>query len=136
MKQLFLNAAITAYTVKAVSFPEGVQAAHQHLHGLVPFSAKRKYFGISRPEGAGQLNYYAAAEELEPGELSEHGLPVFEIKPGNYIYTDIPDFMNNIPAIGQAFQQLLAQTNIDPDGACIEWYLENAVCRCMVRTIS
>jgi hypothetical protein len=132
MKQLLLNAAITAFTVKADSFPEGVRAAHQQLHG----SVKRKYFGISRPEGTGGISYYAAAAELEPGELSKHGLPVFEIIPGHYIYTDIPDFMNNIPAIGQAFQQLLAQTTIDPNGACIEWYLENAVCRCMVRIIS
>lgn len=135
MNQLTLDNEITAYTVKAASFPEGVLAAHQHLHGLVTYSPKRKYFGISRPEGAGTIAYYAAAEELEKGEFARHDLPVFIIAAGTYIYTDIPDFMKNIPAIGQTFQTLLGEKNIDPNGACVEWYLSDTVCRCMVRIV-
>lgn len=136
MDHFSLASAITVYTVKADSFPDGVLAAHQHLHKLVPYSGKRKYFGISRPEGKGRIEYYAAAEELETGELSRHGLPEFVISAGNYVYVDIPDFMKNIPAIGQAFQQLLTEKNIDPNGACVEWYLDQQTCRCMVKLIS
>jgi predicted transcriptional regulator YdeE len=135
MNQLILDNAITVYTVKAASFPDGVLAAHQHLHGLAPYSVKRRYFGISRPEGAGTIVYYAAAEELEKGEFARHDLPVFTIAAGTYSYTDIPDFMKNIPAIGQTFQALLGGKNIDPSGACVEWYLSDSVCRCMVRII-
>lgn len=136
MQQFFLEGDIIAYTVKAASFPDGVQAAHQYLHQLIPYSDKRKYFGISRPEGGNGISYYAAATELEAGEMEKHGLPQFIIKKGNYIYKDISDYMKNIPAIGQAFAGLLVDKNIDPEGACVEWYLDQHTCRCMVRVVN
>jgi hypothetical protein len=135
MTRLILENDITAYTLKASSFPDGVLAAHQQLHALVPYSVERKYFGFSRPEGAGSIEYYAGAEELEKGELARHNLSIFTIPAGAYIYMDIPDFRKNIPAIGQTFQALLGEKNIDPNGACVEWYLSDSVCRCMVRII-
>lgn len=133
MLQFQLTSPITVYTIKADSFPDGVLAAHQQLHQLIAYSDKRKYFGISRPEGKGQIKYYAAAEELEAGELSQHGLPSFIIAAGTYIYIDIPEFMKNIPAIGQSFGKLLTNENIDPNGACVEWYFKQQTCRCMVK---
>lgn len=133
MQQFTLDTDIKVHTYKAVSFPEGVLAAHQYLHKLVPYSAKRKYFGISRPEGGKDIVYYAAAEEVEKGELEKHGLSQFIIRKGNYIYKDIADYMNNIPAIGMAFAALLQEPDIDPQGACVEWYLDMDTCRCMVR---
>src|SRR5438128_1498895 len=67
---------ITAYCMKASSFPEGVRQAHESLHALIPFDKNRKYFGISYPLD-GQINYWAAAAELNAGELSRHGLDTF-----------------------------------------------------------
>ncbi|MCX6319156.1 MAG: transcriptional regulator [Bacteroidetes bacterium] len=133
MNRFPLDHPISVYTVKASSFPEGVQAAHMYLHSLVSFSTKRKYFGISHGSPEKEIIYYAAAEELEKGELEKHGLATFILEAGDYLYVDIPDFMKNISAIGQAFAALLQEPHIDPQGACVEWYLDQHTCRCMVR---
>jgi predicted transcriptional regulator YdeE len=127
---------IEVFCIKAKSFPDGILAAHQTLHALVPFSEQRKYFGISRPENGGGIVYKAAAEELKKGELSSHGLEQFTIRKGEYIYIDIPDFMNKIEEIGKTFQQILKDPRIDPQGACIEWYVTKNDCKCMVRILN
>lgn len=125
---------ILVYCVTASSFPEGVKQAHETLHGLVPFDEKRKYFGLSWPAGDGGILYKAAAEELHPGEFSKHTLETKVISEGEYLYIDVHDFMKDIPAIGNAFQQLIHDSRIDPAGFCIEWYLGMDLCRCMVKT--
>src|SRR5579871_1214344 len=122
METLTLDNDIEVYRVKAKSFPMGVDEAHKTLHSLVAFSEKRKYFGISHPE-KGTIAYWAAAEELNAGEFSKHNLEKFVIKKGKYVYKDIPDFMSKLPMIGQTFQEILHTQKIDPNGACVEWYL-------------
>ncbi len=116
----------------AKSFPEGILEAHQTLHALVPYSQNRKYFGISRPEN-GNIVYKAAAEELIEGELKQHGLEEFTITAGEYLYIILKDFMQNIPAIGKAFNELTSHPHIDPNGYCIEWYLSDRDVKCMVK---
>jgi len=66
--------------------------------------------------------------------LSDRSLELFIIPKGNYIYKDVPDFMKNIPQIGAVFQELIADPGIDPNGFCLEWYLNENDCRCMVKT--
>jgi hypothetical protein len=117
---------------QAVSFPDGVKPAHEKIHSLFPFTSKRKYFGVSRPEN-GIIIYKAAVEEIAQGEAEKFGLPIMTLKKGNYISTVIHDFMKDIPAIGQTFQELLAHPEIDPQGYCVEWYFNLNDVRCMVR---
>ena len=124
---------IEVFCVTARSFPDDVLEAHQTLHALVPYSPERKYFGISYPDAPGHIIYKAAAEELVPGDLSKHGLEKFVIKKGKYICILINDFMKDIPSIGKAFQELITQPAIDPNGCCVEWYLSEKDVRCMVR---
>lgn len=128
-----LESDITAYFVTASSFPEGVLAAHQKMHGYVSYNNNRKYFGISAPDKTGKIIYKSAAEELEKGEFSKHNLDTFIIKKGNYIFIDIKDFMKDISLIGKAFQTLLINPTIDPSGCCLEWYNGQSDVRCMVR---
>ena len=116
----------------AASFPNGVLAAHQKLHTLFPFSTKRRYFGLSRPEN-GKIEYKAAAEVLESGEAEKHNLPTMIIKKGDYHATTINDFKDDVPAIQQAFNNLLAQPDIDPEGYCVEEYTTMDDMVCMVR---
>ncbi len=119
----------------ATSFPEGVLAAHQFLHALVPYSTKRRYFGLSRPEN-GNILYHAAMEEMEKGEAEKFKCSTMEIKKGNYVYIDIKDFMKDIPSIQKAFNELLKHPKLDPQGYCLEWYLSQEDVRCMVRVIT
>jgi len=124
---------ITVYCIDAERFPEGVQAAHEKLHGLVKFSPERKYYGISFPRN-GKIIYKAAATELNKGELSRHGLEAFRIPKGNYIFIDVPDFRKNLDQITRVFDELTKDSRIDPKGFCLEWYLSDTLCRCMIKT--
>ncbi|HTF02906.1 MAG TPA: transcriptional regulator, partial [Bacteroidia bacterium] len=114
------------------SFPEGILAAHQQLHALVPFSAQRRYFGISHPIENGKIVYKAAAEETSADEAKTLNLEAFTIRSGKYISLVIADYMTNPAHISEAFQQLLAHPGIDPNGYCLEWYLNEKDVRCMV----
>jgi hypothetical protein len=133
MENYLLNNDINVICVTADSFPDGILPAFEKLHQLV--SANRRSYGISRPGKNGTIIYKAGAEELVEGEAEKLHLEKFVLKKGNYISIDITDFMKNIPAIGQAFEQLLVDTRIDPEGACVEWYFNEKDVKCMVRII-
>ena len=132
MKTINFDNDVKVLYVQAVSFPDGILAAHQKLHGVIPYSTERKYYGISRPEN-GSIVYKAGAEELNPGEAEEFKLDTLILKKGNYACIDIHDYMKDIPAIGQAFNQLTELPNIDSQGYCVEWYLNDKDVKCMVR---
>ncbi|MCJ7466894.1 MAG: hypothetical protein MUO53_09405 [Maribacter sp.] len=52
---------------------------------------------------------------------------------GAFILITIHNFMDNFPKIGEAFKKLIGHPQIDPKGACIEWYLDDQDCKCMVK---
>ncbi len=133
MKTFKLEDNIIVHCITASSFPDGIQKAHQTLHSMVPFNESRKYFGLSWPDQNSNIIYKAAVEELVKGELSNKQLETITIEKGDYLYTDIPDFMKNTPAIGKAFQEMIRSEHVAPNGFCIEWYLSTDVCRCMIR---
>ncbi|MGY3213511.1 transcriptional regulator [Mucilaginibacter sp. HD30] len=133
METIKLDNDITVMYVNATSFPDGVLAAHQKLHSLIPFSTERKYFGLSRPEGGDLIVYKAAAEVLESGEAEKLNLQTIIIKKGNYISATLHDYMKDLPAIGNTFQQMIVRSDIDPQGYCVEWYLSDKDVQCMVR---
>ena len=133
MESYFLENDITVFYVLAHSFPEGVLAAHQKLHELIPYSDKRRYFGISNPDKTGKIIYRAAAEELTNNEADKLKLETFVLKKGNYSSIVIKNYHKEISDIGKAFDILLTNANLDPQGACVEWYLNDTDVQCMVR---
>ncbi len=132
MEQYFLDKPIAVICIQAVSFPNGVLAAHQKLHALLGDEIERKYFGISYPEKPGSIIYKAAAEEKKPDEAAALNCESFTIKKGMYHCIFIKDFMQDITSIGKAFQQLLMQADIDPQGYCLEIYEGDNDVRCLV----
>ena len=132
METIVIDKDIKLIYEQAESFPIGVKATHDKIHSLFPFTTERKYLGLSRPEN-GVIIYRAAVEEIAPGEAEKFDLPTMILKNGNYISITIHDFMKNIPAIGQTFQELLAHPGIDLQGYCVEWYFNMDDVRCMVR---
>jgi hypothetical protein len=132
MEKYELERDILVFCVRAKSYPDGIAQAHEQLHKLVPFSPKRNYFGISRPEN-GTIVYRAGAEELTEGEISKFRMEEFVLPKGEYIFKEVQDYRKDIPAIGCAFKELLKDSRIDPQGCCVEWYLNERTCRCMVR---
>ncbi|MGB4843259.1 MAG: hypothetical protein WBP16_02205 [Ferruginibacter sp.] len=125
---------IKVYYITAPSFPDCVLETHQKMHSLVTYNPGRKSFGISYPVKTGKIIYKVAAEELENGELEKHGLEEMIIPKGDYLFIDIKEFTKNVPAISKAFDKLIHDVRIDPNGFCVEWYLDMDTCRCMVKT--
>ena len=134
MKPYFLNSDINVLCVTASSFPDGIMAAFDKLNSLIQSPASRRVFGISYGYGNKNIIYKAAVEENSTDEAARLGCERFTIKKGEYISEHIEDFMKNIPAIGTAFQTLIHDDRIAADGFCIEWYLNQNLCRCMVKT--
>ncbi len=132
IEKFSLDKDIKVLCLQATSFPNGVMEAFQKLHAKLPDSMARKSFGISRPEGGGGIVYKAAAEEMHEGEAEELGLESFTIKKGEFYSVTIHNFMSDLPGIGKTFTELLAQPDIDPNGYCLEWYLNDKDVRCMV----
>ena len=132
MEILTIDNDIKVLYIQATSFPDGILAAHQKLHGVIPYSTERKYLGISRPEN-GAIIYKAGAEELTPGEAEQFKLDTLILKKGNYACIDIHNYMKDLQGIGQAFNQLTELPNIDPQGYCVEWYINDKDVKCMVR---
>lgn len=135
MKNWQIEKDIPLICLRAKSFPEGVLEVHQQLHARFPFDGKRKFYGVSYPITPGKIEYMAAVEELDGDSENSGDLEKFIIKKGTYLGTDIKDFRKDIPAIGKTFQQLIVNPEIDPQGACIEWYPNMTDVRCMVRLV-
>ncbi|MCW3119052.1 MAG: putative transcription activator [Chitinophagaceae bacterium] len=132
MEIITITKDIKVFYITASAFPDGIMDAHQKLHELVPFSTARKYFGISRPEN-GVIVYKAATEEINPGEAEKLNCDELVLKRGNYICLTIKDYLNDIQSIGKAFKELLLYPDLDPNGYCVEWYLNNKDVKCMIR---
>jgi len=132
METTILDQSADLLCITATSFPEGIQRAHEELHARVPFSENRKYFGISRPEN-GTIVYRAAAEQLEPGEAEQYQCEQLVLEKGNYISLTIHNYKKDLQRIAIAFEQLLSQKGIDPQGYCVEWYVNETDVTCMVR---
>lgn len=133
METFTLNEDIQIMYMDASSFPEGILEAHQKLHSLIPFSNERRYFGLSRPEKDGTIRYKAAAEEMHSGEGEKLKCKTLVIKKGTYACIIVKDYVKYIHGIGLAFQRLITRPDIDPEGYCVEWYMNNTDVRCMVR---
>jgi hypothetical protein len=133
MEKFNIENDIRVLIIEAESFPEGVMDAHKLLHSKIPFSSERRYFGISSPDKNGEIIYKAAAEVLFEDESSKFDCETFIINKGEFNSIYISDFMNNIQSIGQTFLELLSSPEIEPNGYCLEWYINAKDVLCMVK---
>lgn len=132
MDKYLLEKDIKVFYVTAESFPDGIQASYKKLQAMLPEKDTRKFFGLSSPDKTGKIIYKAAVEESYEGEGKKLECDEFTIKKGEYLSVVIKDFMENIPAIGEAFQKLITDPGIDPEGLCVEMY-EGKDVRCIVK---
>jgi len=128
-----LQNGIRIFCLTARSFPEGILEVHDKLHGMVPLFDDRRFFGVSNPDENGTIIYKAGCEELFPGELDNLDLELVIIPSGNYSEIIIHNYKRDALAIRHAFQEILTLEGIDPNGFCVEWYLNETDVRCMVR---
>ncbi len=132
MDSFNLTEDIQVVCVTAKSFPDDIERAHIHLHGILPEKQRRRFFGISWPGPDGQIIYKAAADLTDDETPGQYKLETFTIKQGPYNSFYIKDFMEDPGSIRRAFQLLIAQHEVDPDGYCLEWYIGDNDVKCMV----
>ena len=132
MEKYFLKDNIKVFYVTAKSFPNGVMAAYQKLHSLLPSTKDRKFYGISYPGENGTIIYKAAVEESQPGEAEKYGCDTFTIPKGEYISELLTDWKKDETIIGKTFKKLIAHPKIDKNGFCLEMYLNDKDMRCLV----
>ena len=60
-----------------------------------------------------------------PPEIDETGLDTFTIRKGNYICEKINNWKEDESQVKNIFEKLLAQPGIDPNGYCVEEYLDD-----------
>ena len=133
METFSIEKDILVLCVTATSFPKGVLKAHERLHALLSTIEGRNFYGISCPNEQGLIVYKAAAEQQYDGEAKQLNCETFIIKKGNYISNTIRDFHKDVGSIGKAFHELLADSRIDPEGCCVEMYLNQDDVQCMIR---
>jgi len=132
MDSFTLDKDIKTLCVTAEEFPEGILTAHQKLHSLLPKVERRHFFGISWPGADGKIVYKAAAEEMTENEAAEVGVETFTIKEGPYNSFYITDYKSDPNSISRAFDLLIAQHETDPNGYCLEWYINDKDVKCLV----
>lgn len=123
---------IEVFYVQAASFPEGIARAFQQLASLLPSMEGRQLYGISRPENDRGIVYRAAVAAAFPGEGGEYGCASFIIRKGVYISEVLKNYEEDIMEISRSFDRLLAQPGLDPQGYCLEEYINGTDVRCMV----
>lgn len=132
MDTIVFDKEIAVCCVPASSFPDGVLAAFQTLHGKLDHKEKRQHFGISHGLADGGIHYLAAATELSPGEAETLGVDRFTIQKGTYLGLTILDYLKDLGEIGRTFHQLLQSPDLDPEGYCLEIYTGKDV-QCLVK---
>jgi hypothetical protein len=133
MEKYYLKNEINLACVPAKSFPGGVKESFEILEKMLSSTKDRNFCGISYPDINNNIIYKAAVEETYPGETEKLGVEPFTILNGIYNSIYIPDFMTNSSEIGEAFKELLSDPLIDPNGCCVEMYLNGKDVRCMIR---
>jgi hypothetical protein len=127
---------ISVLRAKALTFPEGILAAYEQLDKALPNYQLRTHFGISHPNQKGEIQYWAAMAVLDADSGNTFGQEPFEIVSGNYASILIVDFYKNMHLVKQAFKELTALPDIDPNGYCLEMMVSFTDVRCLVKLLS
>lgn len=132
MNNYVFDTDVKVFCITATSFPEGLPAAYGKLHAEYPPENGRTYFGISYPDGNGGLVYKAAVALNETDTPPGAPYEPFTIRKGTYVGKDIKNFMQDLQSVGTLFRELIALPEIEPNGYCLELYLNPNDVRCMV----
>jgi hypothetical protein len=125
---------IEAFVIEASSFPEGVDLAHEKLHNLFINKKDWQFYGISYMLPDGSIRYLAGASPREGVDVKNVSLNTFTIKKGKYNSVLLQNFMSDESIIAPTFQALLKDSELDPNGYCLEIFENKGQdMRCLVK---
>jgi hypothetical protein len=129
-----INVDVRLLCLEVSVFPKDIKQTFEQLLSALPFSSSRGLYGISRPEFPKGIVYRAAATCMEEEEASDGFGEVIVLPKGVYRYIDLDDIHHDPEQIGEAFEQLLQNERMDPEGFCVEKYgKDGPSVRCLVR---
>ena len=134
MKTVNLPNDITIFGTQVKTFPLGIGDAFDKLVKMIPGGFNRSYYGISYMEN-GKMVYYAAAEELNPGEAEKYSCKRMTIEKGEYLAETLHDWRSKTDQVKDVFEQLVADKRTDKTKPAVEWYKDESEMLCMVRKI-
>jgi hypothetical protein len=132
MKTVNLQNDIKIFGMQVKAFPSGISEAFDKLVKMIPGGFNRSYYGISYME-AGKMIYYAAAEELQPGEAEKYSCERLTIEKGEYLTETLKNWRNKTDQVKDIFSQLVADEHTDKTKPGVEWYKDENEMLCMIR---
>ena len=117
---------------RADEFPSGIKAAWDRLESKLPSLKSRKFYGLTVCEGS-QLAYFAGFEPVNDEEVASLGFPTMMIKGGKYARAKLFDWQNHTDKIGEIFDQLMQDFQMDPNGATVEYYRSQSELHLLIR---
>lgn len=133
METIELNRDLILITVRAASFPQGIQEAFNELKRRLPAGDERTPYGISKPEKDGTIVYRAGVEAATDSEARERSLETVVLKKGTYRSVTVTDWQTKIDTLSGIFDTLLQDPHLDPASPCIEIYKSRTEMVCLVR---
>lgn len=130
MHEQRINKDVRLLCAKATSFPQGIMEAFARIEQANPDFCLRTFYGLSRGNRVGGIDYWACVEAAE-GE-KHPSLEVHTVKAGRYLTTEVGNFREQPSAIGEAFRQMLKHPELDRESYCVEEYHAENV-KCMVK---
>lgn len=124
---------LEVHFIEALEFPHDVRQAHESLHANFDYAEQRRYFGLSQIKNDGKLTYWAAVESRPEDDIRNLKLEKMNIPKGQYKCIELKNFMSNINGIGEIFNHLLKDPEIDTTSIAIEEYTRDGSCLCMMK---
>jgi hypothetical protein len=131
IKTILLKNDIPVFGIRVRHFPEQIGDAFGQLVTRIDDQINRTYYGICGKGGEG-LIYWAAAEELTPGEADRYHCEATQVQRGLYLSVKITAWREKIPAIQQVFLRMKEDPRADQTKPIVEWYTNDEVMYCLV----
>lgn len=117
--------------ITATGGRDGGADAMATLRNRLPENERRQFFGIFWP-GRDGGTYKAAASTFDSDGDALEGLGHFTIRNGPYNGFYIKDYKSQPGTVAKAFDLLRGEHEVDPDGYCLEWFVNDEDVKCMV----
>jgi hypothetical protein len=136
MKIFSIDHDITVFGKIVDTFPDGIGQAFDEIIHKIPDGLARSRYGISSWSGE-RMIYIAAVEQESEGEAKQYGYDTFSIERGNYGIEEVRGWRDKTDSIKEMFEKMCRSIpGLDLMKPCVEWYKNDDVMWCMLKSKS
>jgi DinB superfamily len=133
METLIIAADLQVFGTWVASFPLGVGEAFERLMKIMPGADKRSCYGISSMNEKGEVRYFAAIEELHPGEAERYQCERTIVRSGAYLAVTVDDWLQKTHCIKDVFHDMMQDERFAHNTPCVEWYKNDSEMVCLLQ---